>query len=570
MSTVLTKPVLLDETGQAIVGKLDEIKEAIDNGGTEKYPVLIHITTPPTKSMYKIGEPIDYTGIVVKAVFSNNVEYDVTSQCTFYPVQGTPYALDYELYDKAEMTVSYTWHPTGTTFTASMILAWNRMKALRVGTPPTKTTYEEGETLDLTGLVVEKVYTDDSVENVTSSCTFSPVNGAVLTPSDTEVTIYYQETESPSGTTWQTWQAITVNELVAYGVQWDGTASSALTRTGKAANFVDPVPYVNGATSYSSPFDNIMPWSGMQIVQDPNAGTMVQIPKYYYKWEQIGNGLKLEISPEYHNGFNVSPAHEDRGDGQGERDYVYIGAYPCASTNLKSLSGVTTFNYGSPKTTHTNIHLLGDEVWQWDYAMYMTIMMLYLVEFADWNPRKTVGVGQISYDNPTNGGSDSIPYHTGTTAATKVESGDIKYRHIENLWAVKTWWITGIYKDTNDIYIVKNPNDFSYNIADMRGGVLAGSSDINANTWGNLVKMKLSNNINYVLIPNDITAHADSDYETYICGQSRFYLAESFFTAPNTSVIGWTSPFGIGTTDKVNASSIGGASTRIMVLPNNT
>lgn len=63
MSTVLTKPVLLDETGQAIVGKLDEIKEAIDNGGTEKYPVLIHITTPPTKSMYKVSEPIDYTGL---------------------------------------------------------------------------------------------------------------------------------------------------------------------------------------------------------------------------------------------------------------------------------------------------------------------------------------------------------------------------------------------------------------------------------------------------------------------------------------------------------------------------
>lgn len=52
-------------------------------------------------------------------------------------------------------------------------------------TSPTKTEYNQGDTLDLTGLVVTATYTDGTTEDVTSQCTFNPADGSVLTEAGT-------------------------------------------------------------------------------------------------------------------------------------------------------------------------------------------------------------------------------------------------------------------------------------------------------------------------------------------------------------------------------------------------
>lgn len=124
-----------------------------------------------------------------------------------------------------------------------------------------------------------------------------------------------------------------------FGVTWDGSSSTSLTRTDDAVDFPDPVPYISGATSYSSPFDNIMPWSGMVKVEDSEAGTLVEIPKFWYKLTKDGSALSIQITNQETDGFSVSPAHMDRGDGKGERDVVYIGRYHCGSTAYKSAAG---------------------------------------------------------------------------------------------------------------------------------------------------------------------------------------------------------------------------------------
>ena len=85
MSTVLEKPILLDETGQDIVDALVEIKNAINSGVPEGDPVRITIVTPPTKTQYEYDETLDLSGISVSAVFSNNYMFDITNQCTFTP-----------------------------------------------------------------------------------------------------------------------------------------------------------------------------------------------------------------------------------------------------------------------------------------------------------------------------------------------------------------------------------------------------------------------------------------------------------------------------------------------------
>lgn len=119
----------------------------------------------------------------------------------------------------------------------------------------------------------------------------------------------------------------------------------------------------------------------MTKVTDSAAGTLVQIPKFWYKWTKSGNTLKLQIADGETNGFYVSPAHANRGDGSGERDIVYVGRYHCAS-GYKSTTGVAQQTNITRSAARSGIHNLGTTIWQFDYAMRVTIQMLYLVEFS--------------------------------------------------------------------------------------------------------------------------------------------------------------------------------------------
>ena len=54
--------------------------------------------------------------------------------------------------------------------------------------PPTKTTYNAGENIDLTGIVVTATFSDGSTKEVTSECTFSPASGTVIYEDTTKIT----------------------------------------------------------------------------------------------------------------------------------------------------------------------------------------------------------------------------------------------------------------------------------------------------------------------------------------------------------------------------------------------
>lgn len=268
----------------------------------------------------------------------------------------------------------------------------------------------------------------------------------------------------------------TVNVKLAYrhiyGVVWDGTSTTVWSRTDEAASFVNPTPYRAGATSYGSPFDNLYPWSGMVRVTDAVAGELVAIPKFWYKWTKSGNSLKLQIADKETEGFHVSPAHADRGDGKGERDIVYIGRYHCNTNNYKSQSGVKPKANITRSAARTGIHNLGSNIWQSDIQMRMTIWMLYLVEFADWNSQKTIGKGCGNNSATENMGyTDSMPYHTGTTLASRDSYGiGTQYRYIEGLWDNVYDWGDGCYYNSNGLNIINTPSSFS----DNSGGTAVG------------------------------------------------------------------------------------------------
>ena len=264
-------------------------------------------------------------------------------------------------------------------------------------------------------------------------------------------------------------KSITLQYVHIYGVLWDGTSTTALSRTDDAAGFSDPVPAVSNGSG-SSPFDDLLPWSGMVRSTDPQAGELVAIPKYWYKWTKSGSTIKLQIADKEVEGFLVSPAHCDRGDGQGERDVVYVGRYHCAS-GYKSQTGVPPLANITRSSARSSIHNLGSTIWQWDWAMDWTIKMLYLVEYADWNSQTKIGYGCGNNSSTENmGQTDGMTYHTGTKQSSRTTYGvGVQYRHIEGLWDNVYDWVDGCYYNSNGLNIILNPNNFS----DSSGGISA-------------------------------------------------------------------------------------------------
>ena len=311
---------------------------------------------------------------------------------------------------------------------------------------------------------------------------------------------------------------VTITTLAPiYGAEWDGTLDPAWTRTDAATSFVDPNPYYTGMTGTpSSPFDNISPWKDMVISEDSEAGTLVSIPKFYYKRTQSGSTIKLQISMSQHTGFLVSPAHADRGDGKGERDVVYVGRYHCAS-DYKSKTGVTPKANETRATFRSGIHNLGNTIWQMDFALFWTISMLYLVEYANWNAQEKIGFGCGNNTAAQNAGaSDNMGYHTGTMQSSRTTYGvGVQYRYIEDWWANLRDWCDGIYFDGEDVYCIKNPASFS----DSANGTNTGKRSVSGDGLTKGFNNPSVSGYEYALYPNNVDTN-DTQTSTYITDNS--------------------------------------------------
>lgn len=260
-----------------------------------------------------------------------------------------------------------------------------------------------------------------------------------------------------------------------YGVEWDWTSSGPTkgTRTDRAAGFSDPSPAVSNGTG-SSPFDNLLPWAGM-VKETRTGGVMVKEPKYWYKWTRTPSGsgvkLKLQIADGPVEGFHVDPVNMDRGDGLGELDFSYIARYHCASSTYKSETNKAQQVRITRSTARTQIHNLGSHIWQFDFAQFWYVNMLFLVEFADWNGER-IGRGcSASGSKENNGKTDAMQYHTGTTASNRDSYGFCQYRNIEGWWDNVYDWMDGCYYNSNGLNVILNPNNFS----DTANGTLIGS-----------------------------------------------------------------------------------------------
>lgn len=113
--------------------------------------------TPPEKTVYTEGEDLDLTGMTVKAVYDDGSTIDMPNG---YEVTG------YDNTKTGNQTVTISFRDKTATFDVTV----NPKEIILTGiqlTPPSKTTYVEGEELDTAGMVVKAEYNNGTSEEVT-------------------------------------------------------------------------------------------------------------------------------------------------------------------------------------------------------------------------------------------------------------------------------------------------------------------------------------------------------------------------------------------------------------------
>mgnify|MGYP002624684584 CR=1 FL=1 len=299
------------------------------------------------------------------------------------------------------------------------------------------------------------------VSTVDSSKAFKGWSPAISTVTGTAT---YIASYKSSGTEWTT-PGIDVSS--AYAVQWDysgNVVSTILARGGLASAFSDPSPATSISGSGSSPFDSIMPWSGMKRYcmiggswvadTDPSFDetaydTMVYIPPFYFAVEKdtANNKWTWAISPTAQSGYTLHP-----GSGR------YIGRFHTSgdSTLVSSLSGVAPLASTTRPNFRTYSHNKGSNWWMLDIATWSALQMLYLVEFADFHSQSTLGTGHNTGAAGNTGGTTGAAYHT-----LKISSGDNMYRWVENPFSQVRDWVDGAFFSARAAYVGTNNATFA-------------------------------------------------------------------------------------------------------------
>jgi hypothetical protein len=125
---------------------------------TSSPPVItgIKITSLPEKTVYYVGERIDYTGLNVTATYSDGSEKEITDY-TLSLEKGT-------LLTKSQTCIiEVSYNGFSQTFSIEVLPVITEIK---ISSLPEKTVYYVSESIDYTGLQVISVYSDGHEEEI--------------------------------------------------------------------------------------------------------------------------------------------------------------------------------------------------------------------------------------------------------------------------------------------------------------------------------------------------------------------------------------------------------------------
>ena len=164
-------------------GSIEDVRDKAgvgEKGGNGTVLVSIEITSPPTKTSYNIGEALSLSGLAVTAFYDDGTSKAVTG----YTHSG------FDSVTAGSKTITVSFEGQTAQFTVMVEAPGKTLTTIALITSPSKTTYNIGEDLNTSNLVVRAYYSDSS-ENII------PINELVFTGFDSntggskEVTISY-------------------------------------------------------------------------------------------------------------------------------------------------------------------------------------------------------------------------------------------------------------------------------------------------------------------------------------------------------------------------------------------
>jgi hypothetical protein len=193
--------------------------------------------------------------------------------------------------------------------------------------------------------------------------------------------------------------------------------------------------------------------------------------------------------------------------------------------------------------------------------------MLYLVEFADWDSQSKIGGGcgtpTVAYQVFNMGYTDSMPYHTGTTASSISASvyGGTQYRNIEGLWDNCWDWVDGVNFNSSDVYVSKNPSTYT---DEPYSGTYIGTRFLGSGIIKNF-KVATVSGFEWALYPDQYNKYESE----YTCDR---YVMDSYYRQLLChGANGQGSGYGMFCINSsFGKNTYGTVSSRIMELPNNT
>ena len=262
---------------------------------------------------------------------------------------------------------------------------------------------------------------------------------------------------------------------IAYGVNWN-TTTDTYERTGDASSAPLSTSYpgliqtqmkrcvlnTDGTVKYFlDPNDSTKKADGTTAIIDGSDGNvMVQIPKFWYKYEFADGKHKWLISDGEQPGFEVHPAFDRQGT---IRDFRYYPAYQGFTLSGKLISGsgrVPTANK-TRAVFRTEAAANGTGWSQIDWNLLIAVQLLYLTEYADFDTQAMLGQGITSGSTYTAVTGSSNSLGNASSPSTNTNTQFMSYRGIENWYGQIYKFIDGVNIKNREYFVNKKPSTYA-------------------------------------------------------------------------------------------------------------
>lgn len=345
------------------------------------------------------------------------------------------------------------------------------------------------------------------------------------------------------------------------GLEWDKSTDTYI-RLGDAKNrsrtFFDsyfPWCMIRRCNLSDAGVVNAYHGDSTYIEDGSNGQVMVEIPKFYYRVEHVGDVWRWYISPLQLAGFKLHPAFSRN---EIEKERVYLGAYEAtvydvsasayktddstgvdfntttgdklaSIVEVKPLSGIN--NNFTLDTARIVAHNRGTGWELQDFLTTCAIQLLYVIEYANFNSQSTIGLGvtnittsavnlaiETGYTGTHTSGTDLgnisgnvivVHYSTGQTTYP------VSYRGIENLWGNIYTFVDGITFNTNRNPYIADHSFISNTYTDPYVNTFFTSPTSSSPTSSYISSIKYSSTFDYTFLVDD--GDVTATYSTYFC-----------------------------------------------------